>query len=58
MSVLIPEFRSWNSRFVRICWEIHAGKLRKAPSEIEEVLARKVEEEYLSECNCGDPKPY
>jgi hypothetical protein len=32
------------------------GNFEKRLAKIEEVLAKKVEEEYLSKCNCGDPK--
>ena len=32
------------------------GNFEKRLAKIEEVLAKKVEEEYLSNCNCGDPK--
>jgi hypothetical protein len=54
--VFILQWRSGNSPYVRSRWETNEGKLRKRLAKIEEVLAKKVEEEYLSDCNCGDPK--
>ena len=32
------------------------GNFEKRLAKVEEVLAKKVQEEYLSKCNCGDPK--
>ena len=32
------------------------GNFEKRLAKIEEVLAKKIEEEHLSKCNCGDPK--
>jgi hypothetical protein len=49
MSVFILQWRSGNSPYVRSRWETNEGKLRKRLAKIEEVLAKKVEEEYLSE---------